>query len=123
MSKRARLEKRTVLPAHETKHVAELSYTFENTVFRLAQLDNGISNGTALWLGAQCLSAYLAQVYSNKRRTKLVSTKRPRVIELGSGIGLSAYVSKFDRLSSIQAPHCGDAWALLLVAYHMIFLG
>ena len=47
-------------PAHRTKHLALLRYPFRNTVFDLAQSNNGLTNGTALWLGAQCLSLYLA---------------------------------------------------------------
>lgn len=93
MSKQGPLAKHAVLPAHKTKHIAELDYTFLQSTFRLSQLDNGHSNGTALWLGAQCLSAFLAHVYGNKHRAKQAdAAKRPRVIELGSGIGLSAYV-------------------------------
>ncbi|KAJ3555119.1 hypothetical protein NM688_g2750 [Phlebia brevispora] len=87
------LHKSPVLPAHETKHLPELEYSFRQHTFRLSQLDNGISNGTALWLGAQCLSVFLAHVYGSKHRTKQSpAAKRPRAIELGSGIGLSAYV-------------------------------
>ncbi|EEB96616.1 hypothetical protein MPER_04220, partial [Moniliophthora perniciosa FA553] len=73
----------TTLPATFTKHLSVLDYHFSSTVsFQLAQLDNGISNGTALWLGAQCLSAYVAHF------VKPGST----VIELGSGIGLTSLV-------------------------------
>ncbi len=83
----------TALPAHKTKHVAELQYTFMHSSFRLTQQDSGITNGTALWLGAQCLSVFLADIYGNKHRSRqLAAHRRPRVIELGSGIGLSAYV-------------------------------
>ena len=81
-----------VRPAHETKHIPELEYPFLASSFRLAQLDNGVSNGTALWLGAQCLSIYLAHLYGTKHRAPTQQARRPRVIELGSGIGLSAYV-------------------------------
>ncbi|KAK0459640.1 putative methyltransferase-domain-containing protein [Desarmillaria tabescens] len=75
-------------PAHATKHLPLLSYSFSSSLtFRLAQSDDGTSNGTALWLGAQVLSVYLAQVVHPR-------LFRPgmRVIELGSGIGLSALV-------------------------------
>ncbi|KAI0318641.1 hypothetical protein OF83DRAFT_1056493 [Amylostereum chailletii] len=74
-------------PAHETKHISLLPYPFLSSSFSLLQLDDGRSNGTALWLGAQCLSLFLVQLYS---RPKSVSTARPRALELGSGIGLSA---------------------------------
>ncbi|KAH9901056.1 hypothetical protein C8Q73DRAFT_636996 [Cubamyces lactineus] len=83
-------------PAHETKHIPILDYPFRALRFHLAQLDNGASNGTALWLGAQCLSLYLADNLKHRSPSSLGSTalapdgKRPRVIELGSGIGLSA---------------------------------
>ena len=80
-------------PAHETKHIQELQYPFLASTFHLAQHDNGLANGTALWLGAQCLSIYLAQLYGTKHRIpSQQQQRRPRVIELGSGIGLSAYV-------------------------------
>ncbi|KAK7043593.1 hypothetical protein VNI00_008204 [Paramarasmius palmivorus] len=70
-------------PAQNTKHLPILDYEFSsNFHFQLAQSDSGLSNGTALWLGAQCLSAYLAHFV------------KPgcSVIELGSGIGLTSLV-------------------------------
>ncbi|KAF7969025.1 hypothetical protein HWV62_28640 [Athelia sp. TMB] len=78
------------LPAHHTKHLQILDYPLNETQFiHLTQLDNGESNGTALWLGAQCLSSYLAaNVASITPRISVGS--RPRVIEVGSGIGLTA---------------------------------
>ena len=80
----------TVRPAHETKHIQELQYPFLASTFHLAQHDNGLANGTALWLGAQCLSLYLADICARKAANP--SQTRPKLIELGSGIGLSAYV-------------------------------
>ena len=81
-------------PAHETKHIAILEYPFRDHVFQLAQRDNGATNGTGLWLGAQCLTLYLADLLKNKPPSSGLSAgaNRPRVIELGSGIGLSACV-------------------------------
>ncbi|KII89216.1 hypothetical protein PLICRDRAFT_40849 [Plicaturopsis crispa FD-325 SS-3] len=76
------------LPAFQTKHIHLLEYPFLNHSFLLAQQDDGGSNGTALWLGAQCLSLYLADVLRKHRATP--SSPRPRLVELGSGIGLSA---------------------------------
>ena len=100
----SRAQHPSALPAHETKHIAELEYPFQQHVFRLTQLDNGLSNGTALWLGAQCLSVFLAHVYGSKHRTKQSpASKRPRAIELGSGIGLSAYV--FSSSSTCPVSH------------------
>ena len=93
-------------PAHETKHIPILDYPFRALRFHLAQLDNGASNGTALWLGAQCLSLYLADNLKHRSPSSPGSTalapdgKRPRVIELGSGIGLSACV--FSAASSLR---------------------
>ncbi|EKM55540.1 uncharacterized protein PHACADRAFT_95303 [Phanerochaete carnosa HHB-10118-sp] len=82
------------LPAHKTKHLAVLEYLFKNSVFRLAQLDDGNTNGTALWMGAQVLSAWLSCLLDNKYRARqTLSPKRPTVLELGSGIGLSALVA------------------------------
>ncbi|KAI0375025.1 hypothetical protein BV20DRAFT_1010906 [Pilatotrama ljubarskyi] len=80
-------------PAHETKHIPLLAYPFRTHRFHLAQLDNGATNGSALWLGAQCLSLFLSDNLKNKppSSTGLASDgNRPRAVELGSGIGLSA---------------------------------
>ncbi|KAG6890462.1 hypothetical protein C0992_001509 [Termitomyces sp. T32_za158] len=67
-----------MFPAHRTKHQPLLDFP----PFLLAQSDDGTANGTALWLGAQCLSAYLAAIHAV-----------PGVVcELGSGIGLTALV-------------------------------
>lgn len=84
------------LPAHETKHLPRLEYTFRNSTFRLVQRNDGSTNGTALWMGAQALAAWLAEQHGKKQRPKKSAqnrTRRPRVLELGSGIGLTAYVS------------------------------
>ncbi|KAG5646668.1 hypothetical protein DXG03_002658 [Asterophora parasitica] len=67
-------------PAHETKHHPRLRAPFNSHLLTLTQLNDGVSNGTALWLGAQCLSVYLA-------------TLRPlpcQIVELGGGIGFTA---------------------------------
>lgn len=51
----------SALPAHHTKHLPLLVYPIpDNLTLHLAQSDDGESNGTALWLGAQILSAFLA---------------------------------------------------------------
>ncbi|KAF4614812.1 hypothetical protein D9613_002958 [Agrocybe pediades] len=76
------------LAAHLTKHIPLLHYPFAGSLFALSQLSNGHSNGTALWLGGQCLAMYLAQMHAKFRPSHL--TRLPRVIELGSGIGLTA---------------------------------
>ncbi|GLB35032.1 putative lysine methyltransferase [Lyophyllum shimeji] len=76
-------------PAHSTKHIPLLCYPFASSTFYLAQLDDGVSNGTALWLGAQCLSVYLASIHHRLNPRSGIS---PRVVELGSGIGLTALV-------------------------------
>ncbi|PPQ70957.1 hypothetical protein CVT24_009957 [Panaeolus cyanescens] len=72
-------------PAHHTKHIKNLIYSFNNSSFILSQQDNGISNGTALWLGGQCLTYYLAAFWDKSNQST-----RPKAIELGSGIGLTA---------------------------------
>ncbi|THU86412.1 hypothetical protein K435DRAFT_868296 [Dendrothele bispora CBS 962.96] len=68
-------------PAHKTKQIPSLPYRIANFSFTIRQSDNGKANGTALWLGAQCLSLYL-----------LAYKPATRVIELGSGTGLTALV-------------------------------
>ncbi|KAF8894542.1 hypothetical protein BD779DRAFT_1501659 [Infundibulicybe gibba] len=57
----------TLLPAHHTKHIPLLPYPFRELTFHLAQSDDGVSNGTALWLGAQCLSLYLIEAHTKFR--------------------------------------------------------
>ena len=150
-----------VLPAHETKHLDLLSYHYFGHTFDLTQVSDGQSNGTALWLGAQCMSVFLvdalpsrklsppkpistprlqtvdyfilplwtwARVDSNflhfifalflchgllskgqatspassKFMQQSLSAHRPRAIELGSGIGLTAYVLSSAGLRSRQ---------------------
>ncbi|KAF9264803.1 hypothetical protein L218DRAFT_1076252 [Marasmius fiardii PR-910] len=72
-----------VTPAHVTKHLPVLDYPFTSNIsFQLLQSDNGSHNGTALWLGSQCLTAYLSQFVKPGHS----------VIELGSGIGLASLV-------------------------------
>ncbi|KAG6854628.1 hypothetical protein C0991_004230 [Blastosporella zonata] len=84
-------------PAHHTKHLPVLVCPTPRATFHLTQSDDGISNGTALWLGAQCLSAYLATL------------NRPpgSLVELGSGIGLTALVmaSLGWRVLATDIPH------------------
>ncbi|KAI0079963.1 hypothetical protein K474DRAFT_1591189 [Panus rudis PR-1116 ss-1] len=80
-------------PAHETKHLRVLAYPFRTFSFHLAQLDNGRTNGSALWLGAQILSSFLAQTHTRRKAVADAEhdeQPRPRVVELGSGMGLSA---------------------------------
>lgn len=48
------------LPAQDTKHLSVLHYPFKDYVFVLDQSNDGVSNGTTLWLGGQILTAYLA---------------------------------------------------------------
>ncbi|CAA7271779.1 unnamed protein product [Cyclocybe aegerita] len=72
-------------PAHLTKHVPLLSYPLPAAVLSLSQLTDGVSNGTALWLGGQCLAIYLSQMHK-----KFSTPTSRRAIELGSGIGLTA---------------------------------
>lgn len=77
------------LPAHSTKHLKTLKYPINHDlILDLSQLDDGNSNGTGLWLSAQCLSLYLAASHNGRSR----SAARPKAVELGSGIGLTAYV-------------------------------
>lgn len=91
----------TTQPAHHTKHLPVLAYPFNSVVFHLVQRDDGTSNGTALWLGAQVLSIYLSAEFKGKSRkiiesetdnntSVLYDTARPKAVELGSGIGLMA---------------------------------
>ncbi|KAJ4488071.1 hypothetical protein J3R30DRAFT_3363496 [Lentinula aciculospora] len=92
-------------PAHATKHQSTLEYTFcPQLTFHLSQKDQSNDSsstgttGTTLWLGAQCLSAYVAQYHKPSR-----NILNPRAIELGSGIGLSALVLSALGYSTVYA--------------------
>ncbi|PCH38096.1 hypothetical protein WOLCODRAFT_114823 [Wolfiporia cocos MD-104 SS10] len=80
------------LPAHETKHLPLLSHPFRGETFHLAQRADGTTNGTALWLGAQCLAAFLADTLKFQKggNGNAKQTRRMRAVELGSGVGLCA---------------------------------
>ncbi|KAJ3726089.1 hypothetical protein EV361DRAFT_880007 [Lentinula raphanica] len=81
-------------PAHQTKHqsILEISFLPELT-FHLSQKNQSENNsstgttGTTLWLGAQCLSAYIAQYHKPPQNQQTTTA-----IELGSGVGLSSLV-------------------------------
>ena len=73
-------------PAHVTKHLPLLTYPFVSSSFTLSQRSDGVANGTALWLSAQCLAFYLAHNLPKSLNPT------PRAIELGSGIGFTASV-------------------------------
>lgn len=75
-----------VLPAHETKHIQTLSHPFLTSTFDIYQVADGKHNGTGLWLGGQTLALYLADTLG----TCLPNQRRRRIIELGSGVGLTA---------------------------------
>ena len=81
-------------PASETKHIKQLEYTFGGQNFSLYQRDeHGQSNGTTLWLGGQVLCYYMASILEKSTESTNVTNgaaRRRRVIELGSGIGLTA---------------------------------
>lgn len=79
-----------LLPAHQTKHIPILTYPHPHHTFHLSQSDDGHSNGTALWLGAQILSLYLAHHLKRPQPQQ----RRPRAVELGSGVGLTACVCR-----------------------------
>ncbi|KAF8212294.1 hypothetical protein K438DRAFT_1915993 [Mycena galopus ATCC 62051] len=82
-------------PASQTKDAKLLACSIKSTVFQLSQSDDGVSNGTALWLGAQCLSAYLTH--------SAVVSPGMRALELGSGIGLTALCLSLLGCSSVIA--------------------
>ncbi len=78
------------LPAHQTKHLAELSYRFPaiETTFRLVQRNDTNSTGSSLWLSSQVLSSYLLHSYAKAAERNCNSEEPRRVLELGSGTGL-----------------------------------
>lgn len=78
------------LPAHQTKHLAELIYHFPsiNTTFLIRQRNDTDSTGSSLWLSSQVLSSYLLHTYAGKSQPNDGQQTRKRVLELGSGTGL-----------------------------------
>ncbi|KAH9981239.1 hypothetical protein BGW80DRAFT_1471833 [Lactifluus volemus] len=75
------------LPAHQTTHLDTIHYSNK---FILLQKHNGTSTGDVLWLGAQCLSAYLPTIHKSITLNPSSLHIRPRLLELGSGTGLAA---------------------------------
>lgn len=85
------------LPAHETKNETVLHYPILPTplVLELRQSDTAQNTtGSTLWLGAQILALYLFDVYGSKSRPHALAegSKRPKAIDLGAGVGLTAHV-------------------------------
>ncbi|TKY89145.1 hypothetical protein EX895_001676 [Sporisorium graminicola] len=81
------------LPAHQTKHLAELVYRFPSidTSFRLIQRNDTNSTGSSLWLSSQVLASYLLHTYSrapHQTCSDAAPPMRKKVLELGSGTGL-----------------------------------
>jgi hypothetical protein len=85
-----------MLPAHKTKHVRQLDVKIGSSTFKLNQSDAGDTNGTALWLGGQLLSAYLLHLHTTGKlhRSRSSVGSKPRAIEVGSGIGLCGCVGR-----------------------------
>lgn len=82
------------LPAHETKNETALHYPVLPTslVLKLKQSDKTQNTtGSTLWLGAQILALYLFDMYGSKKRP-LDGGSRPKAIDLGAGVGLTAHV-------------------------------
>lgn len=75
-------------PAFETKHEQQLEAHFNASTFVLAQSDNGVANGTTLWLAGQALALYFALALKPPAAAKPASNYY--AVELGSGIGLTA---------------------------------
>lgn len=85
------------LPAHETKNEPVLYYPVLPTslVLALKQSDTTHNTtGSTLWLGAQILALYLFDLYGSKPRpvAPTEGSRRPRAIDLGAGVGLTAHV-------------------------------
>lgn len=74
-------------PASDTKHIPTLTIDFNHTTrLHIQQDDQGLSTANTLWIGGQVLAAYIQQFHPcNKHGPP------QRVIELGSGVGLTAY--------------------------------
>lgn len=77
------------LPAHQTKHLAELTYRFPSIdiSFKVIQRNDTNSTGSSLWLSSQVLSSYLIHTYAKAQQSNARTTRR-RMLELGSGTGL-----------------------------------
>jgi protein N-lysine methyltransferase METTL21D len=80
-------------PAHRTKHLPRVQYALNRAVFDIDQRDDsGHTTGSTVWLGAQCLALYLADSLAHAGPRGSDPARRPRAIELGSGLGLTACV-------------------------------
>lgn len=79
------MDQRDAKPAHETKHFPLLRLNgHSDTIFYLIQRDDGVDNGTTLWLAGQVLAMALPALLPARKGT------RRRAIELGSGTGYTA---------------------------------
>lgn len=96
----------TSLPASLTKHMDNLEHPLPRQVSSRANLQQSVilqqrssqgtdtthTTGTTLWLGAQILSAYLAETLAF---TTPSAQPRRKAIELGGGVGFLAQVLQF----------------------------
>lgn len=74
-------------PASDTKHIPTLTIDFNHTTrLYIQQNDQELSTANTLWIGGQVLAAYIRQFHPCNKHAP-----PQRVIELGSGVGLTAY--------------------------------
>ncbi|KAJ9092443.1 hypothetical protein QFC21_006825 [Naganishia friedmannii] len=97
----------TSLPASLTKHMDSLEHPLPRQVSNRANLAQSVilqqrssqgtdtteTTGTTLWLGAQILSAYLAETLTF---APISAEPRRKAIELGGGVGFLAQLPPWD---------------------------
>lgn len=96
-------------PASDTKHIPTLTIDFNHTTrLFIQQDDRELSTADTLWIGGQVLAAYIQQYHPCSQHAH---SPPQRVIELGSGVGLTAYAVdcrlsfSYIRRSYLPVPH------------------
>lgn len=80
-------------PAYETKQNQILTYRLGDKSWHLRQSDRSGETGSTLWLSAQVLCEYFIAEHGHTRNNPVVPPESAQtVLELGSGIGLTALV-------------------------------
>lgn len=96
------------MPAYDTKHLSLLTCHVDGSTYILHQDNASCETGSTLWLSAQVLIAYLLG-----RRPRRRSARRERVLELGSGIGLTALALRQILHAHVVASDCAAILPLL----------
>lgn len=97
------------IPAYDTKHLSLLTCHVGESRYVLHQDNASGETGSTLWLSAQILIAYLIRRHNPSHRRG-----KKKVIELGSGIGLTALALRQILHADVVASDCEAILPLLM---------